>query len=479
MRVPTELYPDFPDTTPEPPTDGIVQFCQGLKLGLDTFTFQGREWLYDIVQDEAQTICCLKSRQIGWSVTLAALIAWYALKYPGIQLMYCTMKQEQFRYFSRQRLRPFFSAHNITIKKDEDRIKSFQLPNGSLITLISGHDDFAQSRGYSIDVLFLDEAELLPLHALINIRETMSMSKIGRMYIGGTGGMQGSAWETYWKKTTQAEWQDGTWRHAAGTINGYHITQRMLPNWTQASEDQKRIEASPAEFAMEVLGEFTAGLDLPLDRGTVTKCMTDTDWLPPNTRKGRIIASLDLAGGGDADTVLAISEYHEEHLQVLYAERMDDRLTASIYPKIQAVLQQYTPDDIVSDAGGNNELLHRIKQDYTITSYRMGNSKEPIIYKPASDEIPISKSFFIQKTISRFHAKKITIPNAEPWVMDQLTSETSETIYSRDGGSYIRFNKMPGRKDDLLMALTFAECAIYTTHDPNNPRNFVPQSYIV
>ena len=84
----------------EPPRD-IISFCENLPIGQrDKFTFEGREWLREILTCTANTIVMTKGRQIGWSVLLSALMSFYALKYPGSEIIYCTMRQEQFRYFS-------------------------------------------------------------------------------------------------------------------------------------------------------------------------------------------------------------------------------------------------------------------------------------------------------------------------------------------------------------------------------------------
>lgn len=451
--------------------DDIIHHYSGLRLGRKTVNWTGREWLKPLLTDNSKTIAVLKSRQVGWTVILAALISYYALTIPGIEMIYCTMRQEAMRYFSKSRLKPFFKDQGIAINTGDDRIRSFQLTNDSQIILISGHDDFAQARGYSPDMVFLDECEALPLQSLTVIQEAMAASDIGRMYLGGTGGMEGSVWEKYWNATTKQEWTDGSWQpqNQNGTITGYHITQRMLPDWTQESEDTKRNDpgSTPAKFDMEVLGIFTAGLTTPLPPSVVRKCLIDTSWSKPDGQP--CIAAIDLAGGGESDTVIIIAS--PDLTRVMYAESIRDARVAQIFPKIKDVLDRYNPTDIVTDAGGNHELRYAIADNYECMHYDMSKAKVEISYKPNESIWPISKSFFVQKIISRFHAQNIQIPNVEPWILDHLTSETVETIDERNGGSYLRYSHMPGRKDDLLMALAFAEALVYSKQDANNPNN--------
>ena len=453
------------------PTD-IISFCESLQLGLEPFTFEGREFMRNIITDQSNTITVLKSRQVGFTVMQAALMAYHALATPGIGIMYCSYNLKHMRYISKSLLRKFL-RDKVDMKKDEESIESYFIPNGSIITLISGTNAFAQAKGYRVDLLCVDEAEALQLEELPKILEDMAASRIKRCVIGGTGTAMGTEWERIWKRTTQSEWDSSEGRWVArntgdvGIGAGYHLTQRMMPHWTQEAEDQKRSQYSPLSFSTEVLGEFAAGTAEPLPLHVVRACYSGNGWDSPQSGIN-YTASIDLAAGGESETVIAITSHDRLH----YALNITDMLTSDIYPKIDQVLREWKPHMVVSDAGGNIELLHRIRQDYDVTAYRLGPQTEPIKYGDKQDT-PISKSFFVQKTIARFHNNTITLPDAEPWVADHLTGDMAETIHKKEGGSYIRYSKMPNRQDDLLMALVFAEATIYAGVDPNNPHNKV------
>ena len=451
-------------STVDIPTD-IVSFCESLQLGLEKFTFQEREFMREIMTDTTRMVTVLKSRQVGFTVAQAALMAYHALKTPGIGIMYCSYNLKHMRYISKSLLRRFLQS-KVNMKKDEESIESYFLPNGSIITLISGTNAFAQAKGYRVDLLCVDEAEALQLEEMPIIQESMAASAINRCIIGGTGTSMGTEWEKLWKKTTQSIWDGRQWIPQGTGTHGYHLTQRMMPNWSQESEDQKRAQYSPLRFSTEVLGEFAAGTAEPLPLHVVRQCYQGVGWDSPQSGID-YIASIDLAAGGESDTVIAISSGDRLH----YARNITDMLTSDIYPKIDQVLREWKPNVIVSDAGGNIELLHRIRQDYDVTAYRLGPQTEPIKY--GGIDMPISKSFFVQKTIARFHNHTITLPDAEPWVVDHLTGDTAETIHKKEGGSYVRYSKMPNRQDDLLMALVFAEAASYSNIDDSNPHNKV------
>ena len=453
----------------------IVTFCKGFSLGLNqTFTFEGREYIHQILQDDSPRIAVMKSRQVGWTVLMAVIMAYNAIKYPGISLMYCTMDRIRADDMSKNRLKPLLRDQGITFDRTEDTIRSFRLPNKSIIRVISGYDGFSQARSYSVDMLFLDEVQNLSIDKLLNIERSMAQSSIvkdnlhGRMYMGGTGAMRGSQWDKHWSSTTQNKWQDGKWtsHNPDGTMPGYHITSRMMPNWTQEEEDYERANNPHAEFVMEYLGEIADTSDRPLPEHVVRQCMTQDHWDQPQT--GRYIAGIDLANGGAADTVIVICEDIDGILHVRYAKAIGVSGHQKIYDELKPVLDSWNPDIISIDAGGHDALRELIRDNHTAYTYYMGSQNDPIKYD--NPHRKISKTFFISKLIQRFHNSMITVPDAEPWVVEQLTSETMESKDPERGGSYIIYGK--SAKDDLLMALTFVECAIYARIDNNNPNNF-------
>ena len=467
--------------------DDIIAFVDNLPLGFGRiFTFTEREWLKAVLRDRSKVIAVLKSRQVGWSVLLSVLMCWYALKYPGIEIMYCTMREDTFRYFMQRRLRPILGKKS-KMGRNEDRIKSVELANGSLITLISGHDGFTAARGYSVDILFLDEAEKLPINDLTNIRETMSASKIGRMYIGGTGGIEGQPWPAYTAQCNMREWskKDHKWNDsmrakdaaAAEDISGYHITQSMLPGWTPEAQEKKRNEPgmTPATFEMEILGIHTSLADVPLSLETVEACLDTTKqtWYTPAEirRRDNLICTIDLAAGGTgSDTVVEISRLNDDDTTtMLEAYRSLKKRHTEIYAEIKPVIDRWNCPRMYSDAGGNEPLLDLIMADYDCIPLRLAAPKRPAKYQRGEPPV-ISHSYAIGQCIERFHAQKIDIPDTgERWITDHLTAITREESSSRTGADSVIYRK--SGKNDLLMCQAFIEAVKFMDTDPENPAN--------
>lgn len=425
--------------------------------------------------DPSKVITIIKGRQVGASVLAVGIILYHALKYPGIEIIYSSASVDKLRYFSLSRLRPIMEKSGVAFKTGqlENRIMEYTLYNGSKIFLYSDHNGWEGPRSVSSDLIFADEAQLADMSKVTNLREGMAHSKIGKLYFAGTGHHAGSSWESWYRKTKMYEYRGDAWKPDNPTAkhSGYHIPQSLLPTWTPEIEAEKRQLYNPAEYTMEVDGWFATGMAVPLPLHVVRECLIDSDWIEPKQSRHHLIAALDLAAGGDSYTVITITDYDPEtdHAAVLYAARYDDMLTADLMPKIEDVVERYKPDTIVSDAGGNIELLAAISAKYDVTAYRLGPSHDAIKY--GDTEHSVSKSFFVQQVITRFNGKKITVPNPEPWIADHLTAEQSETRDQPQGNSFLRFSKMPGRQDDMLMSLVFCECAIYQENDDNNPKN--------
>ena len=446
----------------DPLKKSAEEFCEGLPIGYrNKFTFEGREWIKDIVNDPSETVVIMKGRQIGWSVLLSALMSYHALATPGCEIIYCTMRHEQFRYFSQGRLRPMLKGQKIALDKGEDRIKSVRLSNGSLITMISGSDEFAQSRGYTADILLIDEAEKLPIHAIANILETQHASANKKTYVGGTGGLEGSDWERYFQLSSMSEWLKGKWvpQNKEVEKSGYHIPQKLSPHWTQEEDDRKKREYSKIQYDQEVLGICSRAAEIPLPESLVKTCgEVGMPWHLPQPGH-TYIAGIDLAAGGDADTVICIIEQMGDNIIIREAARNHEGYTSEIYPHLERMINKWKPAKIAIDVGGNKELRRELIVKQGAVPYRMGSTNEEIKY--GENENVINRTYFVQKVINRFHDGTISLPIPEPWVVEQLSAERAVTRKSVDRGSYLAYELQDGRRDDLLMALTFAEAAIF------------------
>lgn len=470
------LRPQWYDIPVDP-----VDFIQTLNINTtDKYTVDGRPWLPSILRDESREIVILKARQVGYSLMTAGLLVYHAMKEPGTNIIYASMRFEQVRFQSQERIRPMLAGlPDVTIDQGVDRIKSIKLGNGSLITFVSGSNGFSQARGYPADVLFLDECEAMPMHERDVIMECLHASPHPRTYAGGSGGIEGSPWEAYWLQSDQCEWdadrQDWIPDNPDAAVRGYHIGQRLSPYWTQEADDRKKATYDSMRYATEVLGTFSRAGQIPITLEMVRDCQS-----PDNFTEGKIYAGIDL-GTGKALSVIVIVRLDDKGvMHVVDIQHTNAPYAADILPVISEVLQRWQPAAAAADAGGASKELHRdLCQEYdTLQNYRMSAPKEPVKYgNRDDDEIIINRTFFVQRIIDRFHKGTITLPrHLDSWMLDHLTAERAETRHNKDKGDYITYTKQENRSDDLLMSLVFAEAAAYAGADNDNPKNRVYHS---
>ena len=364
----------------------------------------------------------------------------------------------------------------------KDRVRAYYLRNGSVIYIMSAHGQFRQTRGPTIDMLYVDEAQSIEIEHLPVAQSTMMTSKYRKTIVAGTGSLDGDSWHRKWRSSTMQTWNPDTcaWQpnHEESTIAGYHLRWEMSPYYTAQLDRQLRDEFGPFRYQTEIAGEFATGHQVPLPHSVAIECYHKSEMVLPSQRpESEIYASMDLAIGGAAFTILTISTYDEPNdtVQVLATHKFDEGKSDILFKQVDQIIQDWRPDHIISDAGGNPALTERMTAKYDIHRYHSNaTAKAPITYKDGAEAQTISKSHMMQRCISRFERRCISIPHCNdtiPWTIEQLISETAEIVEPKGAAAYPRYDKQHGRQDDFLQSLMFLEAYLYTKSDPANPRN--------
>ena len=458
------------------------------------YDFEGREYLHGIFADESRVIFEIKGRQVGSSTKLVGYIIYTACRHPQCQILFMSDTMDKAAYFSKHRFRPILRQTGLvplmTIKQQQ--VGEYTFPNGSAVFFRSAYDEFNQSRSISADYLLVDEFQDTPVDALAVAEQTLFTSPHARIWLAGTGSYVDTPFDRYWKNTTQAEWTKGKgWvkQNPTATISGYHISQAMMPWVDDAYIEARRKDYDPDKFDTEVMGINTTGAALPLSPAIVRTCyipghMADSiksDWRP------HTYAALDLASGGPtAKTVLTIARHEPATglMHVLFTEPYSDARGDDLFRKIHPRLEQFSPDTVGSDAGGNDRLVDLMSTEYDmdIHWFRFGDLKDEVIKYPVpeytgapagSASVVIKRTSFMQRVMSRFHEQQITVPDtdATQWCIEHLTAESLEYYKTPGGDRRPRYALMPGRADDFLMTLTYIEAMIHMNKDRANPRN--------
>ena len=324
----------------------------------------------------------------------------------------------------------------------------------------------------------------LPLDTMANIKEAMAQSIHKKLIIAGTGDWEGSPWHKYYSgKTSCMEWQDGHWVKYGKGYAGYHISQELLPNITDADLAVKKRDYSASTYQMEVLGNFTTGAKIPLPYGMVIKSYSESlSLLSPaqiDRTLGKTYATIDWAGSSDgASTVLTITQELKDGLQVIHLEQFQEPDVHGLGQKVADRISEYRPDHTFCDIGGNIGAMQVLESNHKIIKVSLGeHPQNTITAKTDQDTVVVDKSTYIQRVIQWFESQSISIPLSEntEWSIDQLTSEEAKIITKSTGNTVQRFELMKNRHDDFLMTLVFLAVAL----DPNSPGQFKHYATIV
>ena len=442
----------------------------------------------------------LKARQIGGSTGFVLSLLWFSLLYPRTTQIYMTDTLDHARKFSKGRFRPILhDMGHVPTKNDrkEQLVLEYTMPyTRSIIYMMSAHNGYTQAESISADRVILDEAQNTELEQLDVLTASLARSKYGALLVAGTPDMQGSAWEEFWRRTDMREWNDEIWeaQNPKSEITGFRIPQTLMPDMTDHKLARlKRQAASKAGFLSQVLAIFPAGLGIPLTVAEARFCYRQEEMTIPtriNRTKGPVYAFCDLAGGGDAYTVVTFVQHRHadrakdkaDMLVVLATFAYDDSRNQPMFDKMAAKFEDYAPDAIISDAGGNADLLGRMQDEYDVMTFKSQGIQLDRVKYPGNNHHTISKSFFMQRTIDRILDKRISIPGCRdtlPWTIEHLTAEMSETVNPKNGDAYQRFERMPNRQDDFLQSLMFGEAFLYTMHDDKNPYTWEPDFFTV
>jgi hypothetical protein len=156
------------------------------------------------------TVKC--SRQIGKSVSSAAILVSKGVARPFFNSIYVSPLSIQTSRFSKLYLQPFVESPIIKkyFRKPDDAANIFmkQLSNGSIIFLSYGQteDDFDRIRGAATDMVCVDEAQDVALDALPVLYETLSASPYAYKRLYGTAKTINNALEINFNRGSGCEW---------------------------------------------------------------------------------------------------------------------------------------------------------------------------------------------------------------------------------------------------------------------------------
>lgn len=214
-------------------------------------------WQRDLLEAHPDRALLLCSRQAGKSMTTAAMSLEQALTKPGsVVLLVSASQRQSAELLGKVRLLAMSLA--VPLGMEQLSVLSMKLANGSRIISLPGRAEVI--RGYSADLLVLDEAAWIPDNVYESVRPMLAVS--GGRLVGlstpfGRRGWFHTAWES-------AE----NWHRVKVTADEVpRITDEFL-------EDERRYRPANV-FAAEYMCEFTDTLDAVFSSDDVQEAVTD------------------------------------------------------------------------------------------------------------------------------------------------------------------------------------------------------------
>ena len=302
--------------------------------------------------------------------------------------------------------------------------------------------------------------------------EMLALSEYKWVLISGTAREQGSEFWKLWEKSSKAEWDGSKWNHTAESdIVGYHISQMMHPEITEADREMKRETYTPRRFANEVLGEFFAGSTKPLTYGDTMESIDGNRGILPH-----LDAPENSVMGVDWGRETTVVIMDPESGDILNATKIDSRDGDG--DEVQAVkdlILRYNATEVMCDIGYGarqvrelqNEFGERVKSCYyssrplTPYEYKRRDNNRNLIYM-----VVVDRTTYIEQTIEAIKNGEHSLPWKEQtleWVVDEWCALNSSAESDEASNRPVRGQRLTkyGRDDDdhAFHALLYARLA--------------------
>ena len=481
---------DFPDI---PSVDEIIElsddpieFTRQVRiLKGERFSFEGRDYLYQLYRDDAKTIRISKGRQTEMSEMLVNKLFENAFKFPGTIHLYMADRNSHTSKFSNLRVRDWGIKASRTVQNMIAGLRDhsatvLKFINGSQAYFHSAWSGFEEARSVPADFVYVDERNAVDGSKIVVLKETLSHSKHGRMWEVGTGPIEGTDWDEAYKDGTQYEWNVKTksWvpRNPGAKVHSYNLPQTIVP-WISAEEiEEKRIEYTDAQFAMEVLGRSHRAASKPITPQMMNAIMDNNLHLllPSEIDHTKpLYCGIDWGGGEKAFTVPSFWQLMDPaapRFQLAYIEKITESDQDKQWRRVRDLIEAYKPDSTVQDIGGAPYQIRKIEEHF-------GHEVRKCLYLGipgklwdfsklwTKNMVEVNRTYAIDNVISLIRDGRDRIPSDDEekvdFMIDHYACIEAKITRSSSGQDIVTYIKPVAKADDALHSRVFAWVAWY------------------
>ena len=312
----------------------------------------GRE-LYDYQQqfiaDTSKRICVVSGRQVGktTAVALKAMVFAFAEDDKTVLVLSRSLRQSKIVF---EKIRSFFLAFDFLADYIfRMTMNEIQLRNGSRIFCIPVGQTAEMARGYTADMIIVDEAAYVPDKVFEAMMPSLSTTDGYLILLGTPAGKSGFFYNA---------WCADGW-------SKYHIPSHRCPKIDEKFIEEYRSLVSEIEYKREILAEFIEISDLFFPPDIVERQMVIERRYSKPQKGFRYVAGLDVARFGRDENVLAIVGIAEDgHLELHnYYRRAKASLVSMakfVAEKVELWNIERVTVDITGIGAGSYDILREI-----------------------------------------------------------------------------------------------------------------------
>lgn len=312
------------------------------------------EWQREILDYKGNVLLCT-GRQVGKTTIFAIKAGEYLIKHPKCQIIIVSLTEDQAKLIIVMILDYLEKKYKNQIAKGKDK------PTQTRITLKNGASALARPvgttgdavRGFTGDVLIIDEASRMPELAFTASRPTL-LTTAGQLWICSTPhGKQGYFWESFQNKNN---------RFKVFHINSEEVvTNRPISQtWTQTKKEEaikflqeEKRDMSELRYGQEYLGLFLDDLQQYFSDDLIDQCCVAKRPEPPRPLTQNYMG-VDIARMGRDECAFEI--LHKLDTEVVQVENITKtkQLTTQTETNILQLTNKWNLAKIGIDAGSGS-----------------------------------------------------------------------------------------------------------------------------
>lgn len=388
-----------------------------VRFAVDVLSFNPFPYQQQLLFDPSKRICACMGRQTGKSSTIACKAIHFAATQKGktILIVSSTLRQSMLMF---AKINAFINQSKfVNAVRYRSRTKIVFTNGSSIIALPCGNDGNTL-RGFTADVIILDEAAFMPEHVITNVVMPMISTTKGYCW------MLSTPWDrnhVFYKVFNDERW------------SRYHLPSSINPLIDHDFLEEQRQLIGEDRYAMEYLAEFVDDTNSYFSISLIRQCVDE----PFNSElEGELFAGYD-PGGKQSFAALVIVRRIDDRLYMVYKKAQRGKSYTQFNVEVSEIYREHTFKLFVDQTGLGNPIVEHL--------HELGIDVEGLTLTDRVKEELLSNLKILMEE------KKLILPHDM-----ELHNSLNVIEFERTRTGGFKFLKRSGTYDDLAYALALA-----------------------